>query len=113
MCADLAGGENEGLYLSEEALELTDAARPRDEPGLLSCSRCCLTASMPLESKGVRRLDEYGLPDSRISGGPCRAGGDFVRALIWSSAEVMEFVGACCTLATIAGFSKSYCWTVK
>jgi hypothetical protein len=105
---DRLGGENGlGLYLLEEAFELTDSVRLRDEAGLVR-SALCLILSMLFASNGVRRTVPGG---SRSSGGSCRRLGDIVCDRLPSAVPGRGITGIYCTFATIAGFSRSYCWT--
>lgn len=110
LCPDRLGGENgrSSLYLPEEAFELTDSVRLLEEAGLMRSALCWLTLSIPFASNGV----SLPCPFSLIFGGSCRRRGDIVRDRPFSDATGLEGTGACCTLATIAGLSRSYCCTV-
>jgi hypothetical protein len=109
--ADRVGGEKgrSTLYLPDEALELTDSVRLLDEAGLTRSALCCFALSIPFVSYGVRLPD----PRSRISGASCKRLGDIVRDRLPSDVPVRELNRRCCTFATIAGLSKSYCCTVS
>lgn len=95
------------LYFPEDAFELTDSVRLRDEAGLVR-SALCLILSMLFASNGVRLVAAGG---SRMSGASCKRRGDIVRDRLPSAVPGRGMIGRCCTFATIAGFSKSYCWT--
>lgn len=112
LCTDLLCGENVGpRYLPEEALELTELVRLLTDNGLLASARCWRAVSIAFISIVVCMMDAM-LPGSLISAGACRVGGDMGLDLQSPGGIKTASMGRCCTLATMAGFSTSYCCTV-
>lgn len=92
--------------MPEEAFELTEFVTELAWllfTGLATSARCCRTASIPFVSNGVLREPNIA-PDSLIVGGSCK-----VRSLGCSIGAGKAPEGACCTFATMAGLSISYC----
>ena len=103
----LGGEKGLMLYFPEDAFELTDSVRLRDEAGLVR-SALCLRLSMLFASNGVRLAAPGG---SRISGASCKRRGEIVCDRLPSTVPGRGMIGRCCTFLTNAGVSKSYCWT--